>query len=104
MFERDAKLNMILNFGTVGVGILISLLIPSAARNQGAFAWGALLLYVLGFIAFASAKVHQFRKGILISVGTRGMAQGQVLAYRIGYALMGAGFLATIALLVVSAR
>jgi hypothetical protein len=98
MFKRDAKLNVVLWLGTSGVGILIALLLPSAARNQGAYTWGALFFYVVGFAAFASAKVSQFKKGITISFGSRGLIGWQRWAYHGGYTLMGAGVLATIVL------
>ena len=98
MFEQDAKVNMILWTTTIGGGILIVFLIPSTASNEVGYAWSATIMYLLGFAAFASAKISRFQKGALISIGTKGMVSWQVWAYRGGYALMGAGLLTTMAL------
>jgi hypothetical protein len=98
VFERDVKINMIFWVATIGGGILVGFFAPSAARNEVSFAWGAVIMYLLGFAAFASAKISRFKKGTLISIGTKGMVPWQVWAYRGGYALMGAGFLTTLAL------
>ena len=98
MFERDTKINMIFWVAAIGGGILVGFLAPSAAGNEVVYALGAGIMYLLGFAAFASAKITQFKKGTLISIGTKGMTQWQVWAYHGGYMLMGAGLLITFAL------
>jgi len=72
--------------------------ILNAARNPAATT--SLTLYALGFALFLVAKLSLIRSGRVITFGSRLMRPGYRVLYRLGYALMAAGTLFTLGLLV----
>src|SRR2546428_2345032 len=59
----------------------------------------SLTLYALGFALFLVAKLSLIRSGRVITFGSRLMRPGYRVLYRLGYALMAAGALFTLGLL-----
>ena len=80
------------------LGMIGILVILNAARNPAATT--PLSLYALGFALFLVAKLSLIRSGRVITFGSRLMPPGYRVLYRLGYALMAAGALFTLGLLV----
>lgn len=53
------------------------------------------IVTILGFILFLVSKVSQFRKGKLLSFGTKNMSESMANCYRVGYWLMIVGLVMT---------
>ena len=102
MFKEDALANLLLLLAPIAIGLLMGILVPGALRNPGGYARLALILYGIGFVSFAAAKIQNIRKGHLLSSGTSLMSPPAKWAYRIGYAFMMLGFFLTLAILVAS--
>jgi tellurite resistance protein TehA-like permease len=81
--------------GMIGVFVILN-----AARNPAATTAASLALYALGFAFFFVAKLSLIRSGRLVTFGSRLMRPGYRALYRLGYALMAAGALFTLGLLV----
>jgi Na+/phosphate symporter len=56
--------------------------------------WWAVLIFI-GFLLFLLPKLHVVRHVRRISFGTALMTEGQANSYRVGYFLMGSGYLLT---------
>ena len=80
------------------LGMIGLLVILNAARNPAVTTF--LVLYALGFALFLVAKLSLIRSGRLVTFGSRLMRPGYRALYRVGYALMAAGTLFTLGLLV----
>jgi hypothetical protein len=57
----------------------------------------AFAIVLLGFVCFAIVKMSVIRKTKLVSFGTHVMTDDQANFYRVGYYLMGLGFIFTFA-------
>jgi uncharacterized membrane protein len=57
----------------------------------------AFAIVLLGFVCLAIAKISVIRHARLVSFGTRVMTEDQANFYRVGYYLMGLGFIFTFA-------
>jgi len=84
----------------VGLMVFLSLAAVSAIQNvmHGVVHQPtAFIVVLIGFLCFAFAKLSVIRHMRLVSFGTRVMTEDQANFYRIGYYLMGLGFIFTFA-------
>src|SRR3954470_11070060 len=84
------------------VGLLLFLVISGASALQNATHGvvnqpRAFSIVLIGFACFVFAKLSVIRHKKLLSIGTRLMTEDQANFYRIGYYLMGLGFIFTFA-------
>ena len=98
MFKESALANLFLSLAPIAIGLLMAILLPGAMKNPGGYARAALAFYGVGFVFFAAAKIHNIRKGHLLSFGSSRMSSPWKWAYRFGYALMGLGVFLTMVL------
>jgi hypothetical protein len=85
---------------SVGLLIFLSLAGVSAIQNvtHGVVHQPrAFIVVLIGFLCFAFAKLSVIRHKRLVSFGTRVMTEDEANFYRIGYYLMGLGFIFTFA-------
>ncbi len=100
MFMESALFNMIMMIAPFIIGFLMAILIPGAIRNPLGYSVVAFILYAIGFLLFASAKIRNILKGRIVSFGSANMSTGQKWAYRIGYVLMGISLLIVTAIFI----
>jgi hypothetical protein len=86
----------------VSVGLIIFLAMAGISAVHNVFHGlanqpRAFAVVLIGFGCFAFAKLSVIRRTRLISFGTRLMTEDQANFYRIGYYLMGLGFIFTFA-------
>ena len=104
MGQAHALINVFIVGWPVIVGLPLAFAIGTAAVNPVGSARLALGLYALGFSLFLVAKISVLRSGRLVSFGSRPMRPPYRALYRTGYALMVAGLLFAVGLLLVTAR
>lgn len=98
MFRADAIANAIMVFGMPVLGMVLMTLLITASGNPIGFAWFTILLYGVGLALFVIAKLSLYRQGRWLSWGSAHMSPRYRRMYRIGYCLMGLGFLFHLAL------
>jgi hypothetical protein len=76
-------------------------MIPAAMQYQKNFAYNSISFYVIGFIFFAISKWSIIKTGKYFTFGSFQMSKGNRIIYRIGYLLMGLGFLSTFSLFII---
>jgi hypothetical protein len=101
MFKESAIFNLLSFPVMIGIALLMAILMPRAMTNPGGYAAAALVLYAMGFVLFALAKIQNIRKGHLVSFGSSRMSAPCKWAYRLGYTLMGFAVFLTMVLLVI---
>ena len=94
MFKKSALVTTIMLYSPIILGIFGSLIATSPR-------FMVLSIYSVGLLLFLVAKVSNFRKGIWISFGSRGMSQNYRLLYRTGYAFIILSVALSAALLIV---
>jgi len=104
MGQAHALINVFIVGWPVIVALPLAFAIGTAAVNPVGSARPALGLYALGFSLFLVAKIAELRSGRLVSFGSRPMRPPYRALYRTGYALMVAGLLFAVGLLLVTAR
>jgi len=102
MGQAHALINVFIIGWPVIVGLPLAFAIGTAAVNPVGSARLALGLYALGFSLFLVAKISVLRSGRLVSFGSRPMRPPYRALYR--NALMVAGLLFAVGLLLVTAR
>ena len=98
MFREGAIHNAIMVFGMPVLGMVLTVLFAYASGNPVGFAWFTILLYGFGLALFVTAKLSLYRQGLRLSWGSARMSPRHRWMYRIGYCVMGLGFLSTVAL------
>ena len=86
----------------ISVGLLIFMIVAAANAIQNvthdvAHQPLAFIVVLIGFLCFAFAKLSVIGRTRLVSFGTRSMTEGRANFYRVGYYLMGLGFILTFA-------
>ena len=93
--HHKTKLIFLLSFILVtAVAYIIFPLVVNAPLTGTLVMWA---LWVVGFAMFAKAKLSVIRAGTLISLGTQNMSQANRNCYILGYVLMGAGLILSLA-------
>lgn len=72
------------------VTITVRNIIIGEVANPYAFA-----ICLVGFLLFLISKISLFRKGVLVSFGTKRLSENMANLYRLGYWLMGIGLIFT---------
>jgi hypothetical protein len=85
------------------LGALLLILAISIAGHPVGGARIAVALYASGFALFLVAKISMIRSGRLVTLGSRLMRPRYRALYRIGYVLMVAGLIFTVATVIWSA-
>ena len=98
MFKESAIANLIFFPAVIAVALIAAILVPGAMKNPKGYTAAAVALYAVGFLFFVLAKMHNIRKGHLVSFGSSRMSTPWKWAYRFGYTLMGLGLLLTMVL------
>src|SRR5258705_11662650 len=100
MFRREAIANLLFAFGLPVLGLVMAIVIVNGGLHPIAATRAACTLYVVGFILFAKSKLALIMQGDLVSFGSGRMSPTNRRLYRVGYALMLLGVLATVGALV----
>ena len=98
MGQAHALINLFIGLFPVIGGLVLAVVIGTAAVNPIGSAKLALALYALGFALFLIAKVSVIRSGRLVTFGSHLMRSPYRALYRTGYVLMVAGPLFTVGL------
>lgn len=86
------------------IGLVAAIIGMNMAQQPTPYIWISFFLYIVGFVFFASAKWSVIKSGKLISFGTSYMSTKDAKAYKLGYSLMGVGFVITWMLIIVRTR
>lgn len=92
MRRGELWLNLVASFGPPAIGLVAAIMLPYIKQGQNNYILISLSLYFVGLILFLCAKWSIMKTGKLVTFGTSGMTQKNRWYYRLGYLLMGSGF------------
>src|SRR5262245_25710242 len=102
MGQAHALVNLLILLLPFIFGLMVIVAI-SLAGNPRSSATLALALYASGFAFSLVAKISMIRSGHLVTCGSRLMRPRYRALYRTGYVLMVAGFIFTVAMVIMKA-
>jgi len=100
MGQAHALTNLFLLLWPILIGLPLAVAVGTALVNPVGSARIALGAYLLGFTLFVVAKVSALRSGRLVTFGSSLMRPRYRVLHRTGYALMAAGLVFAVGLLI----
>lgn len=96
MFKENSKALAVIQYTPIALGIIMAFFGPGIFYHPTRIGKLSIIFFILGFSFFFGAKIINLKKGILFSIGTKGMSKYQRMAYLTGYTLMVTGFVFTL--------